>query len=240
MIDDRFSLSAWLRLVLQIGISVLAVSVLSVYDIAESAYVFIFFVIFISGSANFYNFMDGINGIAGVSGLIAFANVAVFVYPIDRGLCLLSCCICLSCIGFLPFNFPRARVFMGDVGSVFLGFVFACFTVRLSSDLNTFLCISMFLSTFYGDAIVTIFHRLTKGDNLIKAHRRHLYQYLTNELSLPHWKITLLYALVQTVFSVLSLSAYNRGLSYQAALFLVFSAMFVTAYMVIKKINGSR
>src|SRR3972149_8133386 len=97
-------------------------------------HIFVFWIVFITGTANLYNFMDGINGIAGFTGVIGFGLIAYFSYYIlnDYNLLLMSLILTAVCIGFLPFNFPKAKVFMGDVGSIFLGFVFASFVVKLS------------------------------------------------------------------------------------------------------------
>ncbi|MBF0234174.1 MAG: UDP-N-acetylmuramyl pentapeptide phosphotransferase, partial [Desulfamplus sp.] len=73
------------------------------------------FSVFITGTANYYNFMDGINGIAGITGIVAFGLIALFVFLVDRQgvFIVLSICIVLSCLAFLPFNMPKAKVFMG-------------------------------------------------------------------------------------------------------------------------------
>src|SRR4030065_2464781 len=143
---------------------------------------FLFWLIFITATTNFYNFMDGINGIAGLTGLIGFALMAYFAYFMlnDYDLFLMSIILAAGCMGFLPFNFPRARVFMGDVGSIFLGFVFASFVVMFSVRISIFLCLVMFLCTFYADAIVTIYYRCRRGENMMQVHRSHLCQYLSN------------------------------------------------------------
>jgi len=79
--------------------------------------------IFIIGTANFYNFMDGIDGIAGLSGAIGFGLLGVYTIcrpstdSLQTALPLLSICVSLACLGYLPFNMPRARVFMGDVAA---------------------------------------------------------------------------------------------------------------------------
>ena len=74
--------------------------------------------VFIVGTANFYNFMDGINGIAGITGVVGFGLLALsnFLSQGEPSFTVLSLCISLSCLGFLPFNMPKAKVFMGDVG----------------------------------------------------------------------------------------------------------------------------
>src|SRR3989304_3118821 len=74
--------------------------------------------------------------------LFLFWLMAYFSYFIlnAQDVFLISTVLAAGCIGFLPFNFPRARVFMGDVGSIFLGFVFASLVVKLSTAINVFLC----------------------------------------------------------------------------------------------------
>ena len=87
---------------------------------------------------------------------------------------------------------PKARVFMGDVGSVMLGFVYAGLVVGLSYSLNDFMVLCAFLFPFYADELTTLYVRI-KGerhsrlmDRLMKPHRRHLYQLLANEMGVAH------------------------------------------------------
>jgi len=143
----------------------------------------------------------------------------------------------VGCLGFLPFNLLKARVFMGDVGSIFLGFMFAFFVVRLSTSIGIFLCLIMLLSTFYADGLITMFYRWRKGENLMQAHRSHLYQYACNELQTPHWIVSLSYALTQLIFGFLALLAFSKGLIWQLVLFVVFGAFSLLIYRVIKNIK---
>ena len=184
--------------------------------------------------------MDGINGIAGLTGLVGFGLLAFFSYFIlnAQDVFLMNTALAAGCIGFLPFNFPRARVFMGDVGSILLGFVFASFVVRLSTSVEVFLCLIMFLSTFYADSVITIYYRWRRGENLMQAHRSHLYQYLCNDLKLPHWQVSSLYAIVQLLFGVLAILAYQNGVTLQLVVFVLFSGMFVISYYMVKKIKS--
>lgn len=170
---------------------------------------FIFFpillliVLFLVGTANFYNFMDGINGIAGLSGVIAFGLMGVYtlyyapVYGHRESLSLLAICIALACLGYLPFNMPRARVFMGDVGSILLGFVFAALVVMLARNYLEMVCYAALLFPFYADELTTMAVRLQDHENLVQSHRRHLYQLLANEAGMAHWKVTMIYAATQ-------------------------------------------
>lgn len=161
--------------------------------------------LFIIGTANFYNFMDGINGIAGLSGAIAFGLLGVYTLyltpanPYHAALPQFSICIALACLGYLPFNMPRARVFMGDVGSVLLGFVFAAMVVLLARNYPEMICFAGLLFPFYADTLTTMAIRVRDHENLFRPHRRHLYQLLANEAGIAHWKVTLLYAAMQLV-----------------------------------------
>ncbi len=157
----------------------------------------LFWVIFIVGTANFYNFMDGIDGIAGISGVVGFGLLVLALHQDQPGIALLAACMALACLGFLPFNLPRARVFMGDVGSILLGSVFAGLVFLASRSLLDFLCMASFLFPFYADELTTVLIRLRAGENLTQPHRRHVYQLLANELRIPHWRISAAYGFFQ-------------------------------------------
>jgi len=239
-LEDRFTFSSQLRLIIQIILSILAIVFISDSSPAVSTiFLFLFWIVFITGTANFYNFMDGINGIAGLTGLVGFGLVAYFAFFIAHNKNIAFMCIVLStgCLGFLPFNFPRAKVFMGDVGSMFLGFAFAVFVVELSTNINVFLCLIMFLYLFYADAIATFYCRLRNGENLMQSHRGHLYQYMCNELAIPHWKVSSLYAMVQLILGVLSLFAYSKGLILQFTMLGILIISFIGIYRVVKGIK---
>ena len=183
--------------------------------------------VFIVGTANFYNFMDGINGIAGISGVAGFGLIAFYSFSsgYSASLSILAVCISLACVGFLPFNVPKAKVFMGDVGSVLLGFVFAGLVVYLSNDVLDFICLSSFLFPFYVDEFATMMVRLKKGENLTKPHRRHLYQLLANECDISHWKISVGYGLFQLMIGISIILLKDMGLItvISALVFYIFS-----------------
>ena len=173
--------------------------------------------IFIIGTANFYNFMDGIDGIAGLSGAIGFGLLGVYTIcrpstdSLQTALPLLSICVSLACLGYLPFNMPRARVFMGDVGSILLGFVFAGLVVMLSHNYLEMVCFASLFFPFYADELTTLVIRLHGRENLSQSHRRHLYQLLANELGIAHWKISSVYGAAQLIVGAGILIAYSHG-----------------------------
>lgn len=180
--------------------SVVLIGVFWNNDSSAVSYLLFFpFSVFIVGSANYYNFMDGINGIAGITGVVGFGLLAIYTSSSGTGYSLVVLCICiaLSCLGFLPFNMSKAKVFMGDVGSILLGFVFAVMVILLSRSLLDFVCLAGFLFPFYADELTTLVVRVKEGDRLIRPHRRHFYQLLANEKGIAHWKVSVGYGIVQ-------------------------------------------
>jgi len=227
--DDRLDLSTGVRLLFQFGAAAIVV-----FSAVFNGFSFLslicipFWLLFIVGTANFYNFMDGINGIAGMTGVVGFGLTATFSQMVgaDSTLFFLLLAMSAACAGFLPFNLPKARVFMGDVGSILLGFVFAGITFTLSNDLGSFLCLVAFMFPFYADALTTLFVRWRDGEKLSEAHRRHLYQILANELTFPHWLVTGGYCVFQLVVGATILWAWTRGLWVQLAGLGIYSVLF--------------
>ena len=147
-------------------------------------------------ATNAMNFIDGLNGLAGGVALIA----AVFLCAIaaDQGgwfIYFAALLLAAGLVGFLPFNFPRARIFMGDVGSQFCGFVLAVLGVA-ASRFNTvelsFLIVPMLLSGVLFDVAFTLVRRALAGEPITAAHRGHLYQ-LAHRSGVPATWVTILH-----------------------------------------------
>lgn len=186
-----------------------------------------FGLVYLTGTANFFNFMDGINGIAGIAGSLAFAALSGYAWlnGLPAAEVAFNAAVAAACLGFLPFNFPLARVFMGDVGSVTLGFLFAAQAFRYAGGFVELLLLSGFLFLFYIDALTTLFIRWRAGERLSQAHRRHLYQICVNQLGLAHWPVSLAYGLAQGAISLSLFVAAPRGaVSVQLALALCLAA----------------
>jgi UDP-N-acetylmuramyl pentapeptide phosphotransferase/UDP-N-acetylglucosamine-1-phosphate transferase len=152
----------------------------------------------IVGLTNAYNFMDGIDGIAGGQAVIAgigwFIIAKVYEYPV---ISLISLLVIFSSLGFLLHNWAPAKMFMGDVGSAFLGFTFATLPLMVV-PLNPILAIlgGLLVWPFIFDASYTFIRRLIKGENVFAAHRSHLYQRLVIT-GISHSRVTLLYMAFQ-------------------------------------------
>lgn len=131
---------------------------------------------------NSVNFMDGLNGLAGGTALVA----AIFLGAVTLGqgaslVPLLSFVLVPAILGFLVFNFPRASLFMGDVGSQFIGFVFAALAVVAAEHdavRTSLLVVPLLYFHFIFDTFFTFMRRLFAGENVTRAHRSHLYQLL--------------------------------------------------------------
>lgn len=206
LLGDRCEIVPKVRLIIQFSCSLIfLVCLFYSKNVNFLTYCFVFpLAVYIVGTSNFYNFMDGINGIAGITGVAGFILLSAFgiITEAESKYVTATIAIVCSCIGFLPFNIPKAKVFMGDVGSILLGFVFACMVVIMSRSLLDFICLAGFLFPFYADELTTMFVRIKAGEPLSKPHRRHLYQILANECGIDHWKISVGYGAVQLIIGM--------------------------------------
>lgn len=128
---------------------------------------------------NLYNFMDGIDGIASVEAICACLG-ACLLYWLGgfEQLLMLPLLLAMAVAGFLYWNFPPARIFMGDAGSGFLGIALGVLSLQaawVSSQL--FWCWLILLGVFIVDATYTLLRRLSRGDKVYEAHRSHAYQF---------------------------------------------------------------
>ncbi len=238
LLGDRVDLSVSLRLFSQ----VLCAAIVMMYYFYRSQFdyyaLFPFMILFIVSTANFYNFMDGIDGIAGISAVLAFGLLGIFIHSIDGDVrfSLLAMSMVFSSGAFLFFNLPSARVFMGDVGSVFLGFVFALMVIFIARDMADFFCMTGFLFLFYMDELTTMAIRLKKKESLLKAHRKHLYQIMVNEMGKDHWKVSSGYGVCQLIVGSAALLLRSYGIGFLFLLYAVSSMVFIGfSYMIRKK-----
>ncbi len=147
-------------------------------------------------TTNAVNFIDGLNGLAAGVTLIACAFLAYFSASYGAWFCYAaSGMLAAGLLGFLPFNFPRARIFMGDVGSQFCGFMVAVLGVvasRFEGLSLSFLLVPMLLSGVLFDVGFTLARRTAAGERLTQAHRGHLYQ-VAQRSGVPAVMVTLLH-----------------------------------------------
>jgi Fuc2NAc and GlcNAc transferase len=147
----------------------------AVYELKSFGYfIGIFFLIWL---LNLFNFMDGIDGLAASEAVFVSGALAVFLYTADSQLFFISAALAFSCAGFLIWNWPLAKIFMGDVGSGFLGLVLAMLMLMASHQSPVFLTIGMILTAvFFVDATYTLLFRMASRQKWYDAHCSHAYQ----------------------------------------------------------------
>jgi Fuc2NAc and GlcNAc transferase len=141
---------------------------------------------------NLFNFMDGIDGIAGVEGVTAtfFAGTFLFMIEPNSYFVTLHWLLAAAILGFLIWNFPPAKIFMGDSGSGFLGFLFASLLlITANIDQKMLWVWLILLGVFIVDSTFTVLHRLIIKEKLHEAHRTHAYQYASRKFN-SHLKVT--------------------------------------------------
>lgn len=223
LIDDLRPMRASYRLGVQFVVS--AATLFSMGGLPEierfmDAYVsrtvlYVFLLVVIVWWINLFNFMDGIDGLAGshavfmlVSGavLLAWVNPSIMDHPMWWWML----CIAAAALGFLFLNWPPAKIFMGDVGSIYLALMIlslALMSIRYHwISMPTGLSMWVILgATFVVDATTTLLVRITKGQRWYEAHRSHLYQRLSRRWG-AHLPVTTFYVGVN-VFWLLPLAA---------------------------------
>lgn len=233
--NDLHGLSPKARLVAQAACALAAAGSVSWLGLAVwSAWLLPMVLFFIVATANCYNFMDGINGMAGLTGVAAFAGLAVYAAAIQPGLAPMHMAVLGGLVGFLPFNLPRARMFMGDVGSIFLGFTFALCVATMARNWAEFWMLCSFLFPFYADEAVTMAERLIRRESLLVPHRRHLYQFLANEMGVAHWKVSLGYGLMQVAVMTLMVSLSRFGAGVELGMLVVLGVVWGGVHWAVK------
>lgn len=195
-VDDHRDISAGLR-----GILYFLASMIALYFIGGLDKIIIgdlvlhvgFFwgsviaIIGITWITNLYNFMDGADAIASVQAITAglFAGI-LFSINNQHGMSIVCFTIITACGAFLFWNWPPARIFMGDVGSCMIGYTFGVVTIigEVTNSVHIYIWIIL-LSVFIGDATFTLVKRVISGDKWYTAHRSHGYQKLI-QLGVSH------------------------------------------------------
>lgn len=166
--------------------------------------------LWIVGHTNAFNFMDGINGIAaGQAGITASAMALLAAgAPLTAAGTpgLLAALVGGAAAGFLPHNFPKARMFMGDVGSAPLGFLLALLVLAIAHERGAWLLLPLGLlhANFVLDTAITLVRRVLRGEAWHQAHREHFYQRLIRA-GRSHTLVTTSEMALQTIVVVLML-----------------------------------
>ena len=206
-LDDLHRVPRWVRFAVHATASAAAIAGITYWStitlpffgaVRIGAWGAIITAIWIVGLTNAYNFMDGIDGIAGgqalVAGLAWWFTCRGSCFPLDC----LSLLLAATSLGFLLHNWPPASIFMGDVGSAFLGYTLAVLPLIYESRASDVVeggapvVGFLFVWPFVFDTAFTFVRRLFRRENVFEAHRSHLYQRLVIS-GWSHQRVTILY-----------------------------------------------
>ena len=225
--DDIRELSPYLRLSVQVVASLAFLGMVGIFSGGAFQGFLGFFLmlgagavslVWLVGMANLYNFMDGIDGIAAGQGLVVAMFFALVQYiQGDAVVAYLALVLATGCLGFLAFNFPPAKVFMGDVGSVSIGFILACLGLMAlvrHPSWESLLLMPLLTANFIFDGSYTLLKRIWRGENILEPHRSHLYQRFSQSgfsqrtVSMTNYGL----AIIQGMLVLLNLEAPGKAL----------------------------
>ena len=193
LVDDKFGVNEKIRFAFQIVTTIslifyaLPIWNQSGYSFLILTFLILFFILFGTSIINFSNFVDGIDGLLAGNMLITFLSISVLFDP-------RYFLICGALLGFLKWNWSPAMIFMGDVGSTFLGSIL--FYAIISSNSFERAFVILFISSpILIDPLVCFIRRSLNSEKVFFAHKKHLYQRL-NLAGWSHRKITLTYMLI--------------------------------------------
>jgi len=225
IMDDYRHVSVWLRLTVEVVAALLVVA-FGIHinllsnplggQILLGSLDWLLVVIWLVGLSNVINWLDGINGLAG--GVAAIALVIIFFLSISPDVhqtknALLSMVALGAVVGFLPFNIVHAKAFLGDTGSVFLGFLIGVVAIISGGKIATAFLV---LAIPFLDALIVFSSRLIHHQSPFLADRRHLHHRLL-AVGLKPWQIVGIFYLVSLLFGLIALNTQTIG-KFQAAL----------------------
>lgn len=245
LLDDRLDLAASLRLAVHLIAAVLLlVAGFGLRRIAlpghETTLPVVLLsalsVLFVVWMTNLYNFMDGIDGLAGGMAVVGFGTFAVLGGIAGNPLfALFSATIAAGAAGFLVFNFPPARIFMGDSGSSVLGFLAAACALWADRDELFPLWISVFVfSPFVVDASITLSRRLLRREPIWTPHKTHYYQRMVR-MGWTHRRTTLSSYVLMVLSGMSAVASLGRSDSLQWGLIGIWAIGYLLLFTAIEK-----
>ena len=247
MVDDMKSLRALQKLTIQVIVAlVLALSGfvlltgIPAVDAVNSV-VLIVSVLFLVGVSSSVNLIDGHDGLATGICLIAAASFAFMAVSFQADMVLvISLSLCGACLGFLVFNFPPGKIFMGDTGSMFLGIMLAlvaCSLTMINPTPRTFIAICFILGIPMLDACLAIARRLLLRSSVFKADLLHMH-HLLRELSFSPRQILLVMCAMQAFLATLGLLV-MEGFVFPIVIGVAFIAIVFVSYLRVMVVSGA-
>lgn len=246
ILDDLYGLSQMLRLLVQFGAALILVQggfalhgdLAPGLALSPGLVTIAVTVVMTIWLINLYNFMDGMDGFAGGMAVIGFGTLAILGWCQDDSLFAGSAlAVSAAAAGFLWFNFPPSRIFMGDSGSTTLGFLAAAFTVWGSRcDVAPVWLSLVVFSPFVVDATVTLIGRALSGEPVWRAHRSHFYQRLV-QLGWGHRRTVIVEYVVMLICAASAVFIVDRGVTMQWIMLVVLVSGYVISALGISRME---
>lgn len=235
LIDDIIGLKPLIRLVFQFIVTTSAFCFLGglrqfIVPSIEMSYIYFFYPLVIIGMVwfiNLFNFMDGVDGFASIEAIV----ICIVLFCLSGSIVNILLAGCVA--GFLFWNWPKAKIFMGDVGSTQLGFILVVLGIYFHNTLRfSILNWIMITSPFWFDATLTLYRRWRNGEKLGEAHRKHAYQRII-QAGFSHLKVDI-YLILINAFVVIMIFIYREIKFLQLPLFILTLLLF---YFITKRID---
>ncbi len=238
-VDDNYSLSSVLRLAVHLFVCALCVYLmgiipgLSVHKIHLTSVVMLIVAsLYLGWMLNLYNFMDGIDGLASIETIsICLSGTALYGFNNNLQAAIPLLLLSAAVLGFLMLNFPPAKIFMGDVGSGFLGLVLGIFSLQaMQGSTHLFVCWLIIMGVFIVDASLTLAIRLLSRKNIMLAHSSHAYQH-ASRIYRSHAIVALTIAFINLVWLLpMALLVNSTKLPPLIGVLLAYTPLVIAAY----------
>jgi len=237
LIDDLFSVKPYIRLVTQLITAILALFFLGGIEIGFTRdsellgfFILPLTILGIVWFINLFNFMDGIDAYSSLEAMFILAGMYLFIR--DQILLVLF----ISLLGFLFWNWPKARIFMGDVGSTQLGFIIAVVGLDFHNTTDFKLVHwLMITSLFWFDATLTLFRRIIHREKLSRAHKKHAYQRIV-QAGFSHLRTDIFALMINMFILILLILSFRFEILTIPAFLLILLLLYIITSIIDRKV----
>ena len=220
LLDDIYDLPPKVKLLFQVSGTIIAMAVGNIYltdfhilsfDISNSIITKIISFFWIVGITNAINLIDGLDGLSsGITSIVTLTIGLLGFFMGRRDICILALCLSGSILGFLPYNFHPASIFVGDCGAQFIGFTVACMSL-LGFKTTALITLGLPILVLFipiSDTLIAIIRRKLKGQRIMEADKGHLHHILMIKLKLGHKRTVVILYIVCLLFALSAILTY--------------------------------
>ncbi len=236
LLDDIYDLPPKIKLLFQIGGTLAAMILGNIYltdfhilsfDISNSIITKLISFFWIVGITNAINLIDGLDGLSsGITSIVTLTIGLLGFFMGRRDICILALCLSGAILGFLPYNFHPASIFVGDCGAQFMGFTVACMSL-LGFKTTAIITLGLPILVLFipiSDTLIAIIRRKLKGQGIMQADRGHLHHVLMIKLKLGHKRTVIILYIVCLLFALSAILTYFDPIAGIKVILLLFLA----------------